>query len=196
MNLLLREENLPEHNYADYCSFVGDGIDMLIRRALPDHYQNEKNLYNYTERYREVYSKTWRERTIPFSGITEILKQLETSGKKLFVFSNKTESYTKLQVNELFPEIKFEEVIGATPERPLKPDPAGALELLSKNGIRPENTVFTGDSGIDMETGERGNMISVGVSWGFRDREELLKYGAKFIADHPFELKDIILNNL
>lgn len=195
MNLLLKEIDLPEYTYEDYCSFVGDGIDMLIKRALPEHYHDKDNLDDFTERYREIYSRTWRERTKPFNGIIDALKQIVSSGIKIFVFSNKTESYTKLQVKELFPDIEFEEVIGATPRRPLKPDPSGALELLSKNGIRPENTIFAGDSGIDMETAKRGNMIPVGVSWGFRDREELLKYGAKFIIDHPSEFKDIVLNN-
>lgn len=196
MNRVLKEIDLQEYNYADYCSFVGDGIEMLIRRALPERYHDEKNLHNFTERYREVYSRTWRERTKPFKGIIDALKQIESSGMKIFVFSNKTESYTKLQVKELFPDIKFAEVIGAIAGRPLKPDPSGALELLSKNVICPENTIFAGDSGIDMETAKRGNMIPVGVSWGFRDREELSKYGARFIIDHPSEFIDIVLNNV
>lgn len=196
MNRVLKEIDLQEYDYADYCSFVGDGIEMLIRRALPERYHDEENLHNFTERYREIYSSTWKERTKPFKGIIDALKQIESSGIKIFIFSNKTESYTKLQVKELFPDIKFVEVIGAAAGRPLKPDPSGALELLSKNGIFPENTIFAGDSGIDMETARRGNMIPVGVSWGFRSREELLKYGAKFIIDHPSEFIDIVINNV
>jgi phosphoglycolate phosphatase len=79
-------------------------------------------------------------------------------------------------------------VIGAGGDIPRKPDPKGALLISEKMGIAPEELMYVGDSGVDMETANNSGMHAVGVLWGFRDMEELLENGAQTIIHHPMDL--------
>ena len=88
--------------------------------------------------------------------------------------------------------VPFVEVTGARKGFPKKPDPAGALFISEQMRISPEDLIYVGDSDVDMITANRAGMFAVGVSWGFRSSEELLKNGAKVILDHPMELLDIV----
>jgi phosphoglycolate phosphatase len=126
-----------------------------------------------------------------FDGIVELLAGLHDEGVTLAVFSNKADDLTRRIVESLIGADVFEEVVGAQPAIPLKPDPAGALLVAGRLGIVPERIAFVGDSGIDMLTATRAGMIAVGVSWGLRERDELLANGADAIIDHPLELLEL-----
>ncbi len=191
MNFLLSEKGFPTHPFENYRMFVGDGVEKLIERALPDPEQDM--ILKYTEEYIRIYKNTWRDKTIPFDGITEMLLNLQKKGKDLMVLSNKKDELTKLQVNELFPGIMFSDVRGAIDGIPKKPDPFTALEMVNSAGSDPGETMFIGDSGVDMLTGLNGGMRSGGVLWGFRSRNELLKNGAGFLFKTPADIVGTIL---
>jgi phosphoglycolate phosphatase len=104
------------------------------------------------------------------------------------VLSNKPDLPTRVIVGDLFPDNPFEIVRGALDGVPLKPDPASSLEILSALGVQQSRAVFVGDTPVDMKTGRNAGMQSVGVTWGFRDADELLEAGADHVIHSPLEL--------
>jgi len=191
MNSLLENKGFPTHPFEDYRMFVGDGVEKLMERALPD--SGKGMALKYTEEYIRIYIDTWRDKTIPFNGIIEMLNELKIKGKNLMILSNKRDDLTKLQVNELFPEISFSDVRGAIADIPKKPDPSTALEMVNSAGSKPGETMFIGDSGVDMLTGVNAGMISGGVLWGFRSRDELERDGADFLFQTPSDIIETVL---
>jgi len=191
MNSILKNNGFPTHPFEDYRMFVGDGVEKLVERALPD--SGKEMALKFTEEYVRIYTDTWREKTIPFDGIIEMLNELKMKGKTLMILSNKRDDLTKLQVNELFPEISFSDVRGAIADIPKKPDPLTALKMVNSAGSKPGETIFIGDSGVDMLTGVNAGMTSGGVLWGFRSREELKRDGANFLFQTPLDIVKTLL---
>ncbi|MCK5220422.1 MAG: HAD family hydrolase [Candidatus Aminicenantes bacterium] len=186
MNVLLIKEGFPTHPFDNYRMFVGDGVTKLVERSFPGI--NSDKIRHYVNEYIRIYIESWREKTIPFEGIYHMLKKFQISDINMFILSNKRDDLTKLQTAELFPDIDFLDVRGAVAGIPKKPDPVAAIEMLSMNNLSPEETIFIGDSGVDMQTAVKGGMISGGVLWGFRSREELIENGAEFLFESPLEI--------
>ncbi len=134
MNDLLEKEGYPSHSFDSYRMFLGDGVEKLVERAFGN--PGPDLIYKYTEKYMNIYMDTWRKNTIPFDGIMEMLKEFQKKRVNLMILSNKRDDLTKIQVNELFPKIKFFKVKGAVEGTPNKPDPSSALEMLNAAGIR------------------------------------------------------------
>jgi phosphoglycolate phosphatase len=109
-------------------------------------------------------------------------------GIKLAVFSNKAEPLTIKIVNQLLGNVPFVKVMGARPDFPKKPDPAGALYISEQMGLSPGDLIYMGDSDVDMITATRAGMYAVGVLWGFRTEAELLTNGARALLNHPHDL--------
>jgi phosphoglycolate phosphatase len=107
---------------------------------------------------------------------------------EMAVLSNKPDDASKEIVRSLLPNIAFRIVLGATPERPKKPDPSVALEMASRLNIPPQDILFIGDSSIDMRTARAAGMFPLGVLWGFRGAEELIAAGAKLLVNEPISL--------
>ncbi|HMK92230.1 MAG TPA: HAD family hydrolase, partial [Thermoleophilia bacterium] len=130
-------------------------------------------------------------KTRPYAGVAELLEQLRARGLPLAVFSNKADVFTQRLAAALFPAGTFAVVLGARPDLPLKPDPAGALLIARRLGVEPAETVYLGDSGTDMTTATAAAMIAVGVTWGFRSPDELLENGAVALLDRPAQLLEL-----
>ncbi|MCU0289924.1 MAG: HAD family hydrolase [Acidobacteria bacterium] len=195
MNILLTQLKYPTHPVEAYKYFVGEGINELLKLALPKEKQNVHDMEQLVKDYRAIYDKTWSQKSFPYQGIPEMLDVLSTQKIKLSVLSNKSDEFVRRMTSVLLPKWKFEVVKGSRAGEPLKPDPTPALEIAAITGIDPANIIFLGDSGIDMATAARAGMYGVGVLWGFRPAEELLASGAKQLIKHPGELLDIINNN-
>ena len=193
MNSVLESLGYPTHPRAPYRRFVGDGVVMLVRRALPPEIRDEEAISEYVGMMREEYARRWLNRTRPYPGVLELLRALRGHGLRTAVLSNKPDAATRTIVSELFADHAFDHVHGALPDRPLKPDPTTALEIAAKWSLPPKRIVYVGDTDIDMRTGQRAGMFAVGVTWGFRDEDELRNSGARRIVRHPVELLDIVL---
>jgi len=141
----------------------------------------------------EIYRDHCTNQTKPYNGIIELLDYLNYHNFKLGVFSNKSDELTKKIVAALFPGY-FNSVVGLSIESLKKPNPSEALAISKNFGLNPEEIIFIGDSGIDMQTANNANMLAVGVSWGYRPEEELIANGAKHIANHPSNLIQIFKN--
>ena len=194
MNAVLEGRGYPVHPQDSYRHFVGDGIEMLVRRALPPEVVNESNVADYVGLMRQEYSKRWLATTRPFAQIPELLATLHSRGIQTAVLSNKPDSPTRTLVGQLFTNHPFSVVRGERTGVPRKPDPTSTLEIISELGVSPQQTVFVGDTPIDMATGANAGTRTVGVTWGFRDANELLAHGAAHVIQRPLELLGVLGN--
>lgn len=186
MNVVLRENGFPEHDLKSYKIFVGNGIKTLVRRALPTDSAEEVIERCFTAmiiRYKS-YSDV---KSAPYKGIPELLAELEGRGVKMAVLSNKADRITKSVIASLLPGTPFVNVEGLKDEATKKPNPANALKICENMGVRPEEIIYLGDTGIDMETAKRAGFYAVGVLWGFRGKDELISNGADILISTPDE---------
>ena len=139
----------------------------------------------------EDYAVHCMDQTRPYEGIAPLLLGLAKRSFKLAVLSNKPHAMTRLLVAHFFPQTDFHSVIGARDGVPKKPHPVGALEIAKQLQTAPEQFIYLGDSGVDMETAASACMFPVGALWGFREEHELLVHGAKALIKHPLELLKI-----
>ena len=145
-----------------------------------------------TAKYRERYGvKGWAENEV-YDGVEEMLHWLAEKGLKLCVFSNKPHMDTCRVVAHFFPHVKFDHVRGAMDGVAVKPDPAGAWLAAQALGVKPEECLYLGDTSVDMHCARNAGMHPVGVTWGFREEDELRESGAEILIHHPSELKDKI----
>ena len=142
--------------------------------------------------YKRLYNLRSREKTRPYDGLPELLKALNARGVKTAVLSNKTHADTLEVVDYFFPGVLFDRVLGQREGVPVKPDPAGALEILASLGIGKGECLYVGDTGVDMRTAKNADLFAVGVLWGFRSREELEKNGADIILSNPAEILTLL----
>lgn len=187
-NEMLRLRNLPQHDYPTYCTFVGNGIMRLVERALPEELRTAEYVAAARQDFLDYYINHIDRKTCPYAGIPELLGELQRRGIRLAVASNKFQAGTEKLIRSYFPEIRFEVVFGQRPDVPLKPDPAVVEEILSMTGVAREEVLYVGDSGVDILTAHAAGVRSVGVSWGFRKREELLDAQADRIVDSAEEI--------
>jgi phosphoglycolate phosphatase len=192
MNAVLDSLGLPIHPTEPYRRFVGDGLVKMVRRSLPPEYVEEDYVGECVELMRAEYARRQQDKTVLYPGISELLAALRDRDLKTAVLSNKPDSDTRSIVDGLLAPHSFDVVRGARPEVPLKPDPSAALDIAADLSVHPEDSVYIGDTDTDMRTGRRAGMLTVGVTWGFRDEEELRESGAQHIIHHPLELLDIL----
>jgi phosphoglycolate phosphatase len=193
-NFALRQCGFPEHPAESYKSFVGDGIDNLLRRAVPEDRCDPATLARCVDLTREQYAGCWAEKTRPYEGISGLLDALTVRGIPMAVLSNKPEEFTRLCVERLLAGWHFKVVLGARPSLPRKPDPAGARQIAERLQLEPAEIVYLGDTGTDMQTAVSAGMFPVGALWGFRTAEELIAHGARVLLQNPVELLRVVGN--
>jgi phosphoglycolate phosphatase len=192
VNRVLLDMGFLPHALDEYRSFIGDGVEKLINRALPEQNRNEDTIRTCLKAFREDYHKNWNVNTRPYEGIPELLDALKEKGLKVAVLSNKPDDTTNLCVTELLPGWQFDMVLGHRDGTPHKPDPAGALEISKRLNIPPSEFLYLGDSGVDMETAIAAGMFPVGVLWGFREADELKESGARALISHPLGVLNLL----
>ncbi len=192
MNTVLKKLGFPTFKTEDYYYFVGEGMDVLCKKVIPEPNNTPELVKECVEMLRIEYQKNWLNNTKPYPGIPELLVELDRRKIKMAVHSNKPDEFTKLYVQRLLPEIKFSIVIGANSTLPKKPAPDGAIYIAKELGIPPEEFIYLGDSAIDIKTALSAGMYPVGALWGFRTAEELIAAGAKKLINRPEELLEIL----
>lgn len=191
-NSALIRHGLPQNEVDAYRYFVGDGVAKLISRALPDGKRDSDIIADCVKAFREDYSRNWNVKTRPYEGVPELLHALAAEHIKMAILSNKPDDFTKRCVTELLPNHDFEMILGQRHGIPMKPDPAGALQIADRLGIMPSQFLYLGDSAIDMKTAVRADMFPVGALWGFRPLEELQEHGAQAVIEHPMDLLGLL----
>lgn len=179
---------LPPHPLDAYRQFVGNGARKLVERMLPETMREFDAVEAALAAFRQEYAACWQAHSRPYPGIAEMLDALTAGGLRLGVLSNKPDFFTKLFVSTLLGRWPFAPVLGQREGVPKKPDPAGALESARLMDVSPAETLFVGDSGVDMATAKAAGMTAVGVLWGFRGADELKANGADALAAEPGDI--------
>ena len=194
VNYALRQYGLPEHSLDDVRRFVGNGVRLLMERAVPDgvqHPQFEAVFATFRQHYMEHSLDTTR----PYDGIVETIHELKQRGCRLAVVSNKMMAATQELVAHFFPEIEV--AIGEHEAAGIrkKPAPDTVYEALRQLGLVvggfPADTVYVGDSDVDIATARNSGLPCISVLWGFRDKPFLLEHGATTFVSTPQELLTI-----
>ncbi|WP_300762560.1 HAD family hydrolase [uncultured Bacteroides sp.] len=192
-NVALEHYGLPTHKEDEYKFFVGNGINKLFERALPEDKRNEEYVMKIRSIFVPYYDAHNSDLSRPYQGINELLLDLQNAGIKIAVASNKYQAAAVKLVKEFFPDINFAEILGQRDGVPSKPDPTIVNEITEHTGISKKDTVYVGDSCVDMQTGKNADVTTVGVSWGFRPKAELKSYNPDFIADDAMMLHKYLL---
>lgn len=187
-NAVLRGLDCPAHEVAAYRRFIGDGVATLMQRALPEARRAPELVTAAAERFGIEYDQRWHAKSKPYPGVPELLANLAARGLKLGVLSNKPQRFTEACVNKWFGRVPFNLVFGQREGVPRKPDPTGVNQMLGIWELKKSDVWYVGDSSVDMQTAASAGVVAVGVSWGFRDREELIACGAKRVIDRAEEL--------
>ena len=192
-NKALESVGLKGHNAEKYKKFAGDGADELIRRCLRE--SGDSELFYY-EKVRKEYSEIFKENCMykvkPYDGIEELTRELKKRNIKMAVLSNKPHERTEDVIKAMFGDKLFDIVLGKKDDTERKPSPMGALIIAKAFELSPTEIIYMGDTNTDMMTGKNAGMFTVGVTWGFREREELEKNGADKIIDKPNEILDLL----
>lgn len=189
-NWALRELGQPEHTVESYRLKIGSGRDKLARRSLPA--DREDLAGDFIRVMWDRYAEHYVDKTRLYDGVAEMLRELSMRGMRLALLSNKPQFFVDVMVDALMPRVEFEKIVGQQDGLPTKPDPAAALMIASEMGIPPGEILYVGDTDVDMQTGRSAGMRTVGVLWGFRDREELEGAGGQEIIEQPAELLTLL----
>lgn len=195
VNGMLKHFDYPAMAEAQVKQFVGDGYEKLVERSLK--FSGDEAQVHYQEALK-VYMEIFRASTLyevkPYDGIWELLEYLRTQGIRMAVLSNKPDAQAIENIETIFGKGYFDFVAGERPGIPRKPDPAGVVQILEILGEEPEHCLYFGDTGTDMETGLGAGVTTVGVTWGFRGREELASFHPQYVIDSPQEALAIMFS--
>lgn len=189
-NHALEVRGLPPHSMEEIRQFIGNGIRLLIRRAMPEG-TPEAEIDAALDDFKAYYAAHIHDRTVPYDGIPQLLTALRKRGIKVAVLSNKIDSASQQLIEYFFPgktDVVFGEHVGV----PRKPDPTSCRMVMQQLGVQPEQVLYVGDSGTDMQTAKNAGLYAVGVTWGFRSKEVLLKYGADVLVHRPEQILQIL----
>lgn len=192
-NYALHKLGYPTYAIEDYKMKVGNGINKLFERALPEGEKTQENVLRVRSEFIPYYNEHNTDLSRPYQGMPELLELLQSRGIKTAVSSNKYQQATSKIISHFFPNIHWTAVYGQRDGIPIKPDPTIVYQILEVSGIDKAEALYVGDSCVDMQTGRNAAIETCGVTWGFRPRTELEQYNPQHIADTVEELKDIIL---
>ena len=185
VNFALRECGYPERTVDEVCSFIGNGVVVLIHRSVPSG-TSEKDEKRCFEVFRKTYLEHMEDTTAPYDGISGLLAGLSERGVKTAVVSNKLDAGVKGLCKKYFPLLDC--AFGVNSESERKPAPVNVFRALSELGVSKEEALYVGDSEVDIQTARNAGLEMLGVTWGYRSRESLLKAGAKAVVDTPAEI--------
>ena len=185
-NYALRWAGMPERTVEEVRMFVGNGVKLLMERAIPNGINNPKFEETYAK-FREHYMEHNLDTTCPYEGIPELLRELKRRGKKLAIVSNKFYAATQELAKHFFPDT-IEVAIGERDSIRKKPAPDTVLEALKQLGASKDNAVYIGDSDVDIMTAKNCDLPCISVLWGFRDKDYLVKHGGTIFVDKPSEI--------
>jgi len=190
MNYGLKQLGQPTHSLNECRKMIGNGVSKFAERALR---ADKQHLHGeLLEKMKNRYKEKCTDKTRVYDGLSDTIEQLRKSQVRLAVVTNKNAEDAKVVVEHYFGVGTFEVIIGVEGDKWVKPDPAGTLEIIRRMGISMEDFLLIGDSDVDIATAINAGIKPVGVTWGFRSRQQLVKAGAETIVDTPSEILELI----
>lgn len=190
-NYMLRNFNYPTHEVKAYKMMVGNGMKKLVQRALPEEKRQEPHLTECLNIFLDYYNLHSTDKTVAYDGMIATIEKIKAAGFKIGVVTNKAEGSAKAILAKLYPDV-FDVIVGQREEFPTKPDPSSTLYAMKVLQVKPNECLFVGDSGVDIQTAVNSGAYPVGVLWGFRDETELVKNGAKKTISYPEQLLELL----
>ena len=191
-NYALKMGGYPAREKNEIKQFIGNGNTKLIERSLPEHARSKAITEKTKQHFFDYYKQHPAEFSKPYDGIVGLLHNLRAEGIYVCIVTNKAQEMTETVVPAVFGDFKFDAIVGQSDGVPAKPQPHMAYIAMNEVGVNADECFFVGDSYTDMLTGGSGGNIPVGVLWGFREKQELLDSGARFIVKHPSEILDLV----
>ncbi len=192
VNYALEKQGFPLRSLAEIRSFVGNGIRLLVERAVPSNIDSETFDVCFKD-FCDYYKIHMEDKTAPYEGVIDMLKAVKKAGFKTAIVTNKVDFAAQDLCKRMFGET-IDLVVGSVDGRPNKPAPDGVYFALDELGSKLENTVFVGDADTDIITANNAGLPSIGVLWGFRDREIIEKEGAKYIVESVKDLEKLLIS--
>ena len=193
VNGTLQEMNLDTISREQCRAFVGNGARVLIEKSLQAVGVDPKErIEEGMKIYGRIFDENSTYHVVPYEGITQLLLSLEKKGIKLSVLSNKPHKQAVDVVEKIFGKDTFSWIQGQKEGVPRKPDPAAALQIAGELGAEAMECLYIGDSEVDIATGSAAQMKTIGVTWGFRNREVLEEAGAQYMVDEPLQILNLL----
>ena len=192
LNLVLSRRGYRQYSEEECKMMVGDGMEVLVRRAVPEIAGDDRAINDLIQEYRREYAATYKQHSRPYPGIIEVLTRIKEAGLKTAVLSNKSHEFTVRMTRELL-RFDFEVILGAKPGTPVKPNIEPIKQVLQGLKLSASEVIYVGDTSVDMETARVAGIFAAGALWGFRDAEELLRSGARVLLKTPNDLLPLIL---
>lgn len=187
-NHALAASGFPVHKEEEVRGMVGNGIGKLIERAMP-----EDRLSTCYDRvltdFRDYYLLHGLDNTLPYDGICDMLRELKRRGKKIAVVSNKIQEAASMLCDKIFGDL-VDVVVGESKGIRSKPMPDMVIKAMQTIGAQNENSVYIGDSDVDIQTARNSSLPCISVLWGFKSRQQLIDSGATTLIEKPSELLD------
>ena len=190
VNHALRKYNMPERTMEQIRRSVGNGVRRLVLLSVPDGEQNPQFQAVFDE-FRNWYLLHCEDHTVPYEGIQNVLHELKSAGYRMAIVSNKLQEGIDELHRRWFSDT-IDVAIGERPGIARKPAPDMVRLAMSELGASVGDSVYIGDSDVDLATARNSGLQCISVLWGFRTREELLQVGADFFAESPQDIKSII----
>ena len=192
VNLSLERRGYGGHDRDRYRIMVGNGMRRLVEQALPQGARSDEEVESMVDEVNAYLAEHPVTKTVPYRGVPELLEALASKKIPMAILSNKPNALTQKVVGLLLSPFPFAVVQGQMAGVPRKPDPEAALLLARKMGSAPGETLFIGDSDVDMKTASAAGMVAVGAEWGFRGAKELEAAGARSILRAPLDLLSLL----
>lgn len=194
MNFALENNGFCTHKTEKYRSFVGSGLSVLADRAAlaPNEHYTPEVKEKIISDFNLYYNSHCLDNTVPYNGINDLLNELKNRNILFAVNSNKPDAFTKKIVRSLFPDTEFSVICGKRDKFERKPSPDGTNYIMKSLAVTPEETIYIGDSNVDVLTAKNAGTLFCGVSWGFRGTNELRSAGAEYIADSAKDILSLI----
>lgn len=191
-NYALQACQYPTHELESYKKRVGNGVNKLLERSLPETDRNTENIQRLRTAFIPYYDTHNTCFTQPYEGIHNLLRHLQAQGKQIAVASNKYQHATQQLITHFFPDIHFAAILGQRENIPVKPDPQIVYDILATTGQEATQTLYIGDSDVDMRTARNANVTSIGVTWGFCRQSSIEQEHPDYLARTATEIEKII----
>ncbi len=192
VNFALKEYNLPLHPMSDYYTFVGNGMEDLVRRSMNEKGTCDELYLKVRKTFDAHYNAHSNDNTVAYEGIAELLEELKNRNIKTAVLTNKAHEYVGEILKKCFPDFSFDLYYGQRKGVMRKPHPQAFELLLQELGVNKEDCLYIGDSEVDVKTADNAEVDLVAVTWGYRSVGTLIDAGAKILVNTPKEILNYV----
>ena len=189
-NYALKHFGYPTRTVEEITNFVGNGVRLLIERAIPDGKDNP-NLEECLTLFKTHYSNNMFNKTKPYDNIIDTLKELKKQNYKTAVVSNKFDSAVKELCNKYF-EGLINSAVGQRDNVNKKPAPDAVFEVMKELNVTSEQCIYIGDSEVDIKTAKNAGIPCISVTWGYKSIDFLYKNGAETLIYSPEEILELV----